>query len=375
MKTRICFVGSDNYPVLNPASGDDYFGGESVQQTLLARAFVKQAFDVSMVVSDFGQPDGEEIDNIRIWKMMRKGSGVPVLRFIHPRLTSIIRALKKADADIYYQSCAGMLTGVVAWFCKRYDRKFIFRVAHDTDCIPGKYIIERHYWRDSRIYEYGLKNADYVAVQSAVQKGLLERNYSLDSRIVNMAVQPPDITSPIKKKIDILWVNNLRSFKRPELVIELAKMLPKYQFVMIGGPVQKFEKLFEDISEQARNIANLRFLGAVPYHQVNDYFLKSKVFVNTSDSEGFPNSFLQAWVRGVPVFSFFDPDGLIENCGLGAAPGGLEDMAIELDQTLKDNVKLHHLSEHTQEFAMGRYAPDSVAKNYIDWMTQGANAT
>ena len=42
----ICFVNADNYPVLNPAFGEHYIGGESVQQTLLAKAFRDKGYDV-----------------------------------------------------------------------------------------------------------------------------------------------------------------------------------------------------------------------------------------------------------------------------------------------------------------------------------------
>jgi glycosyltransferase involved in cell wall biosynthesis len=38
----------------------------------------------------------------------------------------------------------------------------------------------------------------------------------------------------------------------------------------------------------------------------------------TSDYEGFPNTFLEAWSHGLPVVSSFDPDGLIESRALGA---------------------------------------------------------
>ena len=41
---NICFVNSDNYPVLNPEYGSHYIGGESVQQTLLAREFARQGW-------------------------------------------------------------------------------------------------------------------------------------------------------------------------------------------------------------------------------------------------------------------------------------------------------------------------------------------
>ena len=124
-----------------------------MQQTLLAKAFVDLDYDVSMVVIDIGQIDAEVIDGIRVYKTYRPEAGIPVFRFIHPRFTSLWQALKRADADIYYQSCASVVTGFVAWFCRKYDRKLVFRVAHDTDLMPGQQLIR--YWRDKKIFEYG----------------------------------------------------------------------------------------------------------------------------------------------------------------------------------------------------------------------------
>jgi len=362
MSESICFVGEDNYPVLNPSHAHEYFGGESVQQTLLAKAFLQLGYRVSMVVKDHGQPQGETVDGISVWKTFAEGAGIPVLRFLHPRATSILKALDRADADVYYQSCAGMATGLVAWHCARRRRRFIFRIAHDTDCIPGQQLIR--FWRDRKLYEYGLRRADFIAAQGERQRDLLQQHYRLSSSPINMAVEEPAVMSAVRD-VDILWVNNLRSFKRPELLVDLATQLPARRIMMIGGAVPGNERLYADIEARARQLPNLEFMGAVPYHQVNSFFARARVFVNTSDNEGFPNSFLQAWIRGVPVVSFFDPDGLIARLGLGSAPRDLDAMRESVDSFLCDEPSRVAVADRCREYALANYAPVAVARRYI----------
>ena len=55
MNEKICFVGIDNYPVIRGDKDGKYIGGESVQQTLLAKAFRDIGYDVRMVVKDNGK--------------------------------------------------------------------------------------------------------------------------------------------------------------------------------------------------------------------------------------------------------------------------------------------------------------------------------
>lgn len=363
MTGSICFVGLDNYPVLSPSRGHEYFGGESVQQTLLAKAFVSLGWRVSMVVKDHGQPQGETIEGIRVLKTFAEGAGLPVLRFVHPRITSMLAALDEADADVYYQSCAGMATGLVAFHCRRRGRRFVYRIAHDTDCIPGQQLIR--FWRDRKIYEYGLRRADFIAAQGVRQVALLEKHYGLASVPINMAVEEPgEPDGP--RDIDVLWVNNLRDFKRPDLLVDLAAQMPGRRVVMIGGAVPGNESLYARIEARAAGVPNLEFLGAVPYHDVNRYFARARVFVNTSEHEGFPNSFLQAWIRGVPVVSFFDPDGLIGSVGLGRAVTDLGDMREAVEALLSDEAQRLTVAGKCRDYALAHYAPVAVARRYIE---------
>ncbi len=238
----------------------------------------------------------------------------------------------------------------------------MFRLAHDSDCIPGEQLIG--YWRDRKIYEYGIEHADLIVAQGIKQVSLMREHYDLSSVPINMTVEFPGDSANVDRDIDILWVNNFREFKRPELVLKLASLLPEFNISMIGGPAPGNEGLYRMVEAKTKVLNNLSLLGAVPYHDVNDYFSRSRIFVNTSDREGFPNSFLQAWAREVPVVSFFDPDGLISSEKLGTVPEGIEEMAGTIRGLLSNEVDRREMALKARVFVLEKYSPESVANKY-----------
>jgi glycosyltransferase involved in cell wall biosynthesis len=340
-------------------------GGEQVQQSLLARALSRSGYQISMVCMDFGQPDEVEEDGIRVYKAYAPNAGLPVIRFIYPRWVKLWLALRRADADIYYVSCAGMQVGLLALFCQRYKRKFIYRVASDNDCNPSCLLI--HLARDKYLYEYGLQHAHGILAQSQQQFEALEANYQLTSQIAGMLVEKPSRSISYEKRdIDVLWVNNIRQLKRPDLALDLAESMPSVSFHMIGGPNDP--ELYERIYRRAKSLRNVTFHGAVPYRQVGEFYDRCRVFLNTSDIEGFPNSYLQAWVRGRPVVAFFDPDGVIARESIGWAVRSLDEMTSAVHSLLTQESLLYGIGVRCQKFMSENYSDAVVLKPYFQML-------
>jgi glycosyltransferase involved in cell wall biosynthesis len=360
---KICLVGLDNLPVLAPEFRHGAVGGEPVQQTLLARALARRGYDVSMVVGDHGQPDGAPWEGIRTWKAYRRDAGVPVLRFVHPRWTGVWAALARADADVYYTSCAGMQAGLVALFCRRHGRRFVFRTASDPDCDRSRVHLLVPYARDRWLYEYGLRHADAILVQSASQAQALSASYGLTGQVAGMLVERPRALTV--RDIDVLWVGNVRREKRPDRLVELAASLPGFSFHMAGGPLSGTHDLYRDTERRIAALPNAVFHGPLPYQDANALYDRARLLVNTSDFEGFPNTYLQSWVRGVPVVTLIDPDGVIEREGLGAALRSPDEFAAAIRRLLGDKAAWQTTSWRCREYMEREYGEEQVLAAYL----------
>ncbi len=95
---------------------------------------------------------------------------------------------------------------------------------------------------------------------------------------------------------------------------------------MIGGSSTAESAWFDQLATQASDLSNVEFLGFQTLSRVEKRLDQAKLLVNTSEHEGFPNTFPQAWSRGIPVLSFVDPDNLIKQERLGWAVESLDQM-------------------------------------------------
>jgi glycosyltransferase involved in cell wall biosynthesis len=358
--THICFVSMTVYPVLHGDTDLQGIGGAELQQVQIARLLLRMGHQVSFVTVDHGQPDGETLHGCRVYKAYRPAAGLPGLRFFFPRWTGIWRALKRANADIYYTRAATFMPGMLALLSALRPLRFVYAAAHDFDFSRDK--VQLQFARDRWLFRFGLRRADAVIVQTEVQRDLLKATYGRDSMLIPNFLDSQPVELPETARTQILWVGKLRAIKRPLMFVALARSLPQLSFTMIGPHFQDEIGLHEAVMAAAKDLPNLAVLGFQPLPEVEKHFDRARVLVSTSEMEGFPNVFLQAMRRGVPIVSFVDPDGMVKaNPQLGAIvedESGLQRAVEQMGQPpLRPSAPI-------REYFARRFGPDSVAGKY-----------
>lgn len=359
--TSVCFVAPNAYPLLANDSATQFIGGAEVQQVMTACGLASRGYDISMICLDFGQPDRLEINGVNLRRAYRPDDGIPVLRFVWPRLTSIWNCMKAVDADIYYYRTAGMLAGVMALFCKRNHKRSVFAAAGNPDLERDTPKIR--YWRDRRIYEYGLRNVDRILVQNDEQARLCRKNFHRKPICVpNMYTSA--VSSVRGRGRHILWVSTIRRIKQPQIFLEVAEALPQFRFRIVGGPDARETELYESIRSRSAKLDNIEFVGFVPYAEVGAEFDDAALLVNTSESEGFPNTFLQAWARGIPTVSFVDSGARLNGRPVGRIVANIEELIAEASFLMKNPAACESLGRECMDYVQRNHAPERILDMY-----------
>src|SRR3954464_16095753 len=157
---------------------------------------------------DYEQPSPSLLDGITVYKAFREDGSIPVLRFVHPRLTTMWRTLRAVDADVYYHRSSAMWTGVVAQFCRRYVKPSIYAGASDRDFELGQEQILHA--RDKWLYRRGLARVDRIVPQNPFQPESSRRHHQREALVIPSCYVPPEHALGASLEHDrVLWVGTI----------------------------------------------------------------------------------------------------------------------------------------------------------------------
>jgi glycosyltransferase involved in cell wall biosynthesis len=156
-------------------------------------------------------------------------------------------------------------------------------------------------------------------------------NHGRHAQVIPSCYEPPASADSIGEKSEILWVGRIHPNKRPEMLLELAKRLPQRRFIMVGGAGQGVGDYEERIRAAAASLPNVHLTGFLPLAQVEPWFDRARVLVNTSRFEGMPNTFLQAWARDIPTVGTVDVGSPVHHVAMD-----LETLASEVERLAEE---------------------------------------
>lgn len=310
-RIRVCFIAPKAYPLFNPEV-NAVFGGAEVDLYYLATELARdEEFAVSFLVADYGQPPQERRHNVKL---------VKGINFRQPQLLSALRiwrTLARIDAQVYMLKSASPGVIITDAYCHIRKQIFVFRTASSMDC-DGTYSREHPFL--GRLYTRSLRKAQAIVTQNQRDAESLQQTLGVDSTVVPNGHRLPELT--LRPRETVLWAGRSAAVKRADLFLKLAQEIPDQYFTLICQRATG-DNDYNALIKQARELANVTFIPRVAFHEIGSYFAAAKVFVNTSNAEGFPNTFVQACCSGTPILSLnVNPDGFLDKHHCGCCANG-----------------------------------------------------
>jgi glycosyltransferase involved in cell wall biosynthesis len=163
-----------------------------------------------------------------------------------------------------------------------------------------------------------LSDGRFAITENQVQ---LFRERGMPCTLTRLLLQDAKFAARRQKSIDLLWVARCHPVKRPHIFLDLAERLPTARCRMICS--KQDQRLWEAVRKRAKGIKNLDFLEAVPYREIQSHFNDTNIFVNTSEHEGVPNTFIHSGIGRAAILSLtVNPDGMFEKFQAGNCASG-----------------------------------------------------
>ncbi len=320
---KFCFVASVSATLRGKA-----IGGAELQITLLAKALAMNGHEVVIIDYDAGENFVTE-EGVKVIPVPEWHTGIKGFRLWTRQLPALYRLLKAQKADYYYVRMRALFNLMPYLAARKNKARFIVALAHDLDVTGFRERFRHEYWPKFNLikfltlylpndfaFDYTIRRADFVTLQ---HKGQLLRSGRFKGKqaVFRNIFDYREMKTPHIIPGDFfVLAGSLTMLKGIGNLLELVrKMDPSVRLVVIGEPRgAKAESIYTELGQ----FPNVELKGRLPHADTINYIASAKALVSTSNFEGFPNIFLEAWACGVPVISLHvNPGDVINEFGLG----------------------------------------------------------
>lgn len=362
---KICFVAPDAYAVAS-GSGGVHAGGAETQQFQFAEKLRSRGYDVRFVIAKpFSIPEANTLDLpswVRIAYPLRDQRSKT--GYIRDSI-SLFKAMRNTGADIFIQRCSFHDTPRVGLFSKILGASFVFWTGADFNV--------NHEWMKSNLsgirrYSFlkALKGADVVICQTVNQQQKLEAYFSLPSTVIRNSVNIPEnfSTKEVKKdQLTAIWCGRINSNKQPGKLLELARRNDQWRFTVAALKDRLHPSEYKDFLERARQITNVTVYSSLSHREYLNLTVGANLVLNTSVYEGYPNTLLEAYARGVPSLTLgVDPDNSIEKNSIGWVCSGIDEASATMSELVERPELLADAGKRAFTYVQNSHAAEVVVE-------------
>lgn len=339
-------------------------GGVEIQTYLLAKHLVEIGWRVHFIAESATNAGFEEVcEGIQVRWIRQRG----MFSFWRRDIPAAIHAI---HPQVVYQRGRSRFTSS-PWLYRLCNRPLVlFQMAENSDLnlrfsretveksgkdIFRKSVLWIHAWLSDHYFRKTICSADAILVQHDRQQSDVMTKMGRRSFVIPSGHDVPDGPFAKDNPPVVLFMAHAGRRKQVELFVDLARSLKHMntQFVMAGTiPDSQYRR---EVLESSRGLTNFHAVGHQDWRQSNEWFARASVFVNTTqpDREGFPNTYIQEWMRETPVVTLHcDPDGVIEKYRMGCHSRTFEQLVADVQLLIENHGLRSELGLNARAYAL-----------------------
>ena len=345
-------------------------GGASVQWKSWIKGFLDNGHMFGLLTyKGATEYIGKKFD-FDIIECYNRKKGIKKLKVIYYQIPSLYKAIKKYNPDYIIQVSASMYTGMLMIVSKMLGIPFIHRIASDVHIDERlNTLIDK---REIFLYKIGLKYSDFILVQNTYQYTKLiekfpKKNIFIIHNPFALETNASDILPRVKREY-ISWVGHFRYIKNLPVLVTIARKLPNINFKIAGVEYPNLDDVTKEAILNLKELKNVEFVGYIKRDEISLFLSKSIALLNTSFTEGFSNTFLEAWALGVPVVTSkkVDPDEIVYKLNLGNVADNFDQLQCSLKLIIDlDEDEYNKLALRCYEYVKENHNPKILAEKLV----------
>lgn len=361
-----------NVLMVHGSSIFDNIGGSEYQMRTLADFLVQNGYGVSFYFPECvsGRHDHYEINGMRVYQDFQRYPEAIAPAFSIRRLKDIVR---QEQISLIYARCIRSL-----FFIQQVSKKtgipFVYHIPFGLSRERFSFLSALKWIRKTKsrwLYEYlsyrAMRDVTQILCLCNEDKDFVSYYLGRSAKtIYNMQSVPPKSAAKVSPP-KIIWVNNIKIWKRTEFFIDLAQRCRDIdaEFIMVGSIGN--DSYHRSLRRQIDQTPNLQFLGNRPQDEVNALLAEASVYVLTSDAtEGFSNGIIQGWFRGTPTITTIDKDRVITSHQIGFHISTLNEMEEKLRFLLNNPEERAAMGQRARAYAIDNHSTESQGPKYLE---------